>query len=195
MDKRIAPNRPLKTICVFCGSSPGIDPDFAVEARRLGTLIAQKSYRLVFGAGNVGLMGEVARAAEAQDGNVIGILPQYLRHLEPPLKGTDELIVTPTMQQRKQRMIALSDAFIHLPGGIGTMDEFFEVLTEAQLGAHAKPIILVNLKKFYEPLRVMMQHIVDQGFARTDISAHYRYVDTVDEALEAVDQALQVGRI
>ena len=129
-----------RSICVFCGSSPGAKPVYAETARELGRLLGENGYQLVFGGGGVGLMGEVARAARAAGAPVIGVLPGFLRGLEPPLKSAEELIVTPDLQQRKARMLALADAFVILPGGLGTLDEYFEVITTTQLRVHAKPI-------------------------------------------------------
>lgn len=182
-------------ICVFCGSSYGNDPANAEAAQKLGTLIGKHGFRLIFGGGNVGLMGETARAARAASAEVIGILPQFLRHMEPPLKSADELIVVPDLQERKQRMIAMSDAFVLLPGGLGTLDEFFEVVTALQLGRHTKPIILINLNAYFDPLIALLRHIVREGFAADAILSHYRVVTNVDEAIEAVKAALKTGAL
>src|SRR5579864_5388313 len=116
------------TICVFCGSSHGVKPIYAATAKRLGEAIAEEGYGLLFGGGNVGLMGEVARAARDGGASVKGILPEFLRHLEPPLLTKEEVVVTPDLQTRKALMLALSDAFVVLPGGLGTLDEYFEIL-------------------------------------------------------------------
>lgn len=180
-------------ICVFCGSSYGNNPTNAEAARRLGTLIGEQGFRLIFGGGNVGLMGETARAARAAGAPVIGILPQFLRHMEPPLKSADELIVVPDLQQRKQRMIAMADAFVLLPGGLGTFDEFFEVVTSVQLGVIAKPIVLVNLNNYFEPVETLLKHVVAEGFANEAILSHYRNVETPEAAIEAVTAALKAG--
>ena len=179
----------MLTICVFCGSSPGNDPAYAEAARQLGKLIGVGGHRLVFGAGNIGLMGEVARAARDAGADVIGILPAFLRHLEPPLKSAEELIITPDLQQRKSRMLAMSDAFILLPGGLGTMDEYFEVVTTAQLSVHRKPIVVIDVKQYFQPLKALMDHIVAHGFARPDIFARYAFVKTPEEAMRAVSSA------
>lgn len=182
-------NRRL-ALCVFCGSSPGHDPAFAAAAQRLGTLIGQGGHRLVFGGGNIGLMGEVARAARDSGSPVIGILPEFLRHLEPPLKGGEELVITPDLQQRKARMLALADAFVILPGGLGTLDEYFEVVTTAQLSVHAKPIIVVDIAGFYAPLDALLKHLVANGFAKPEIAALHRFVATPEEAMEAISSRL-----
>jgi len=180
-------------ICVFCGSSHGGNPAYAQAARALGTLIGEHGFRLIFGGGNVGLMGETARAARAAGAPVIGILPQFLRHMEPPLKSADELIVVPDLQQRKQRMIAMSNAFVLLPGGLGTFDEFFEVVTSVQLDVIAKPVVLVNLNNYFAPVEALLKHAIEEGFANEAILSHYRSVETPAAAIEAVTAALKAG--
>jgi hypothetical protein len=185
-----AQNRHHRSICVFCGSSPGNDPAYAEAARELGRLIGESGHRLVFGGGNVGLMGEVARATRAAGGPVIGILPSFLRGLEPPLKSAEELIITPDLQLRKSRMLALADAFIILPGGLGTLDEYFEVITTTQLRVHAKPIIVIDVAHYYTPLKELLDHVVAQGFAHAEIKSHHIVVETPREAMEAIDKAL-----
>jgi uncharacterized protein (TIGR00730 family) len=175
-----------KVICVFCGSSHGADPAFADAARRLGRLIGETGHSLVFGGGNIGLMGETARAARDAGANVTGILPAFLRHLEPPLKSADELVVVPELFERKARMIALADAFVILPGGMGTLDEFFEVVTAAQLGRHEKPVVLVNIARYFDPLEALLRHLVKNGFAQAEVFTLYRMVATVDEAMEVI---------
>ncbi len=174
------------SLCVFCGSASGNDPAYADAARRLGRLIGDGGHRLVFGGGGIGLMGEAARAARDAGAEVIGILPAFLRHLEPPLKSAEELIITPDLQQRKARMLALADAFILLPGGLGTMDEYFEVLTTAQLAVHRKPIVLIDVKHYFKPLKLLLAHIVEQGFARPEVAGLHRFVATPEEAMLAV---------
>jgi uncharacterized protein (TIGR00730 family) len=178
-----------RTICVFCGSSMGHEEAYGAAARRLGQLIAERKYALVFGGGSLGLMGQVARAARDGGAPVIGILPEFLRNLEPPLKSAQELIITPDLYQRKDRMMTMASAFVILPGGLGTLDEFFEVLTAAQLEVHDKPIILVNVNGFFEPLKVLLDHHVRCGFARSEIHALYRMVSEPDEAMRVIEQA------
>jgi uncharacterized protein (TIGR00730 family) len=183
-------DKPRRVVCVFCGSSFGNDPAFAQAAQRLGNCIAENGYRLVFGAGNIGLMGETARAARDAGAPVIGVLPAFLRHLEPPIKSAEELIVVPDLFQRKDRMIALADAFVLLPGGMGTMDEFFEVITAAQLGRHEKPVVLVNLARYFDPLEALLRHMVKNGFAQQEVFTLYRMVATVDEAMAVLGKSL-----
>src|SRR5579862_2052085 len=176
-----------RTICVFCGSSPGAKPVYAQAAREFGQLLGENGYRLVFGGGGIGLMGEVARAARDAGAPVIGILPAFLRSLEPPLKSAEELVITPDLQQRKARMLALADAFILLPGGLGTMDEFFEVLTTAQLLVHHKPILVIDVKGYFQPLKALLDHIVAHGFAREQIAALHEFVASPEEAMRLIN--------
>ena len=179
-----------RTICVFCGSSMGHEEAYGAAARRLGQLIAEKKYALVFGGGSLGLMGQVARAARDGGAPVIGILPEFLRSLEPPLKSAEELIITPDLYQRKDRMMTMESAFVILPGGLGTMDEFFEVLTAAQLEVHEKPIVLVNVNGFFESLNALLDHHVRCGFARSEIHTLYRMVADPEEAMRVIEQPL-----
>jgi uncharacterized protein (TIGR00730 family) len=172
-----------RAVCVFCGSSPGRDPRYAEAARQLGTLLAANGFSLVFGGGNIGLMGEVARAVRAGGAPVIGVLPKFLEHLEPPLRSAEELIVTPDLQQRKQRMLALADAFVILPGGLGTLDEYFEVLTSAQLHALGKPVILVNVAGYFDPLKALLDHVVSEGFANANLFELQHIVAGPEEAI------------
>ena len=178
-----------KAICVFCGSSLGADPKFAQAARELGALIGTHGYRMVFGGGSIGLMGETARAARDAGARVISVIPTFLSHLEPPLRSPDELFIVDTLFARKQKMMELADAFVVLPGGLGTMDEFFEVLGSAQLGQHEKPIVLVNLDGYFAPLLALVDHIVQSGFAHYEFASHYRVVTSPDEAMAALNKA------
>lgn len=175
-----------QTVCVFCGSSPGRDPRYAQAASALGKLLAAEDFGLVFGGGNIGLMGEVARAARAGGAPVIGILPAFLKHLEPPLRSAEELIITPDLQQRKARMLAMASAFIVLPGGLGTMDEYFEIITSAQLHALRQPIILLNVAGYFAPLKALLEHIVREGFAQSSIFSLQHIVETPEDAVRTL---------
>ena len=179
-------------ICVFCGSSHGAKPSYAAAANRLGNLIAQRGFSLVFGGGNVGLMGEVARAAHDGGARVLGVLPSFLQHLEQPLKSAEELIVVPDMQQRKSIMLARSDAFVSLPGGLGTFDEIFEVLSTAQLQVHKKPLVLVDTDGYFSQFDSLISHIVREGFAIRSIENFYRIVPTPEAAMDFV--AMRLGK-
>jgi len=186
-----APAREQGRICVFCGSSIGNKPIYAQAARELGSAIGEEGHMLVFGGGAVGLMGEVARTARSSGAPVIGILPAFLRGIEPPLKSAEELIITPDLQLRKARMLALADVFVILPGGLGTLDEYFEVITTTQLKVHAKPIIVVDIENYFAPLRALLDRIVEQGFARADIAAYHEFVSTPAAAMERIRSLLK----
>jgi uncharacterized protein (TIGR00730 family) len=173
-----------QAICVFCGSSHGADPVFTEAARQFGTAIAREGFNLVFGGGGVGLMGEVALSVSQGGGKVLGIIPGFLRHLEPPLEIASEIVITDSMNDRKARMFAAADGFAILPGGIGTLDEFAEVLTGAQLRQHAKPIVLINIKNYFAPLRALLDHFVSNGFAGAGINSLYQVAPTVEDAVK-----------
>jgi uncharacterized protein (TIGR00730 family) len=185
MDK----NKPA--ICVFCGSSFGSNPRFRDAARAVGSGIASLGFSLVFGGGGLGLMGDVAKAALAGGADVQGIIPAYLQDLEPPVSSQEKLIVTPHLQERKALMLGMSDAFIVLPGGLGTFDEFFEVATEAQLGVHAKPIIVVNIDGYFNALDSMLHATVEAGFAREMILKLYYLADGPEAALMILEGKLK----
>ncbi|MCX6906256.1 MAG: TIGR00730 family Rossman fold protein [Verrucomicrobia bacterium] len=156
----------MKRICVFCGSSAGNDPVFAEAARATGETLARHKLGLVYGGGNIGLMGLVADAVLAQSGEVIGVIPQALVDKELAHRGLTELRVVNSMHERKAMMAELADGFIALPGGYGTLEEFCEVLTWAQLGLHRKPCGLLNTSGFYDPLLAQIDHAVRNGFIR-----------------------------
>jgi hypothetical protein len=158
----------VKRICVFSGSRPGFRPAYAKAARDLGEAIARAGMGLVYGGASVGLMNDVAEAALANGAEVIGVIPQSLMDREVAHHGLTELRVVPTMHERKALMYELSDGFVVLPGGFGTLDELFEILTWAQLGLHAKPIALFNVEGFWEPLTSLLAHFVREGFVPDD---------------------------
>lgn len=177
-------------VCVFCGSSFGTDPAFRDAARAIGSGIAKMGYTLVFGGGGLGLMGDVAKAALDGGSTIQGIMPAFLQALEPEVSPQEKLIVTPHMQERKNLMLQMSDAFLVLPGGLGTFDEFFEVVTEAQLGVHAKPIIVVNVNGYFDALDAMLYAIIKAGFAREMVLKLYYLADGAEAALEILEGAL-----
>ncbi len=156
----------LNNIAVFCGSSRGFDPAYAVEAKKLGTLLARKNITLIFGGSKVGLMEVVSDAALQAGGKVIGVMPRFLYEKGIGHPGLTEMILTDTMHERKMRMNDLCDGVIALPGGFGTLDECFEMLTWAQLGIHHKPVALLNVAGFYSPLASMVSHMTAQGFLK-----------------------------
>ena len=173
-----------QAICVFCGSSHGADPIFTQTAQQFGTALAREGFDLVFGGGGVGLMGEVALSVAQGGGKVLGIIPGFLRHLEPPLEVSSQIVITDSMNERKARMFAAADGFAILPGGIGTLDEFAEVLTGAQLRQHAKPIVVINIKSYFAPLRALLDHFIAQGFAGAGINSLYQVAPTVEDAIK-----------
>jgi uncharacterized protein (TIGR00730 family) len=156
----------LKTICVYCGSSDGAREVYRTAARELGTAIAKAGFRLVYGGAHVGLMGVLADAVLSAGGQAIGVIPQYLVDREVAHRGLTELQIVETMHQRKHRMAELADAFIALPGGYGTLDELCEVLGWAQLQLHSKPIILLDVEDYWQPLFAMLDSAVEEGFLK-----------------------------
>jgi uncharacterized protein (TIGR00730 family) len=172
------------SVCVFCGARDGNDPQLLARARETGAMLARNRWRLVFGAGDVGLMGEVARAARAAGGRCFGVIPQHLMAREAARRDLSDLVVTETMHERKKVMFANSDAIVVLPGGAGTLDEFFEVLTWAQIGLHRKPILLLDAGGYWQPLVALIEHVIARGFAEPGLRAHFTPVPGVP-ALEA----------
>jgi hypothetical protein len=172
----------MKSIVVFCGSSEGTDLNYAKEAYQLGATCAKNGIQLVYGGAKIGIMGQVAKGALDANGSVIGVIPEFLKHKEVFHEGLTELIVTKNMHDRKLKMHELSDGILMLPGGFGTLEEFFEMLTWSQLGLHQYPIGVLNTNGFYDPLMEMMQQMVDKGFVNID---NFRTI-LVDEAIEKV---------
>jgi uncharacterized protein (TIGR00730 family) len=161
--------RPLSAVCVFCGSSPGTDPAYVDAARRFGDLLGRSGRTLVYGGGRVGMMGEVADAVLAAGSRVIGVIPRAMVVRELAHPGASEMRIVETMHQRKALMSDLSDAFVALPGGIGTMEELFEVWTWAQLGVHDKPVGLLDAGGFFQPLIAFVDGMVQRGFLRAEV--------------------------
>ena len=160
------PSRPFKRVCVFCGSSPGARPAYLEAAREVGTLLARRGIELVYGGGRFGLMGATADAALSAGGSVIGIIPLSLAQKEVAHQGLTELRIVRSMHERKAQMSDLSDCFLALPGGFGTLEEFFEVLTWAQIGIHGKPCGLLNVNGYYDPLLAFADQTVAERFVR-----------------------------
>jgi uncharacterized protein (TIGR00730 family) len=181
------------SVTVFCGSSPGVDPAYAEAAKALGTGIAAQGMNLVFGGGNVGLMGITAGAALAAGGHVTGIIPDFLRQREVEFPGLSELIVTDSMHTRKRRLFALADAFVVMPGGLGTFDETVEILTWKQLGRHGKPILLVDILGWAQPFVKMVEDVVARGFARAAVLDLYELVPDVAAALARLEELRTAG--
>ncbi len=167
------------SICVFCGARSGGRPAYATAARETGQLLARNSWRLVYGAGDVGLMGEVARAAIAAGAASLGVIPVHLLDREKGKRDLSTLIVTEDMHERKKVMFMNSDAIVVLPGGAGSLDEFFEVLTWAQIGLHGKPIFLLDVDGYWQPLVGLIDHDIAQGFADHSLRGHFALVPDV----------------
>jgi uncharacterized protein (TIGR00730 family) len=179
--------RALRRVCVFCGSSSGAHPAYAGAAREVGTTLARESIALVYGGGRTGLMGILADAALAAGGEVIGVIPDHLEQREVAHTGLSDLRVVRSMHERKAVMAELSDAFVGLPGGLGTMEEFFEVTTWNQLRIHAKPAGLLNVRGYYDLVDRFLAHAVDEGFLR----AEQRALITVSRDLPALLESLR----
>ena len=156
----------IESVCVYCGSAKGADPVFATEARRFGEILAREGVRLVYGGGGIGLMGEVAGAVALNGGAVTGIIPDFLRSKERAFRHAAEIVVTQDMHERKKLMFERADAFVALPGGVGTLEELVEQLTWAQLGRHRKPILVANIGGFWDPLLTLLDHMRDSDFIR-----------------------------
>ena len=174
----------MKSVCVYCGSRSGAHPAYAAAADAMGRGIAQNGWRLVYGAGDVGLMGTVARAAQEAGGDTFGVIPKHLLDREVGKTDLTRFVVTETMHERKKVMVMNADAIIVLPGGAGSLDEFFEVLTWAQLGLHDKPIMLLNVQGYWDPLIALVQHVISQGFADPSLAGLVTSVADVDGATD-----------
>lgn len=179
----------VSSVCVYCGSSEGNDPGFYEAADQFGRILAKNGVHLVYGGGNVGLMGALARAAIEEGGEVTGIIPDFLTKSEIPLCAVHDLIVTDSMHTRKRIMFERSQAFVALPGGIGTLEELIEMLTWAQLGRHNHPIVLANLQGFWNPLIQLLDHMIARQFAGSNIRRFYGVVDKVDDILPRIEAA------
>jgi len=179
-----------KSVCVYCGSRPGSDAAFMADATALGTGLAANNWRLVYGAGDVGLMGAVARAAQAAGANTFGVIPDHLVKWEVGKTDLTQYVVTETMHERKKVMFMNCDAVVVLPGGAGSLDELFEVLTWRQLGLHEKPVILLNTNGYWDPLVHLLDHIVESGFAETTLLGYFVSVPDPQSALAVLQEAL-----
>jgi hypothetical protein len=173
----------IKTVCVYCGSGPGTNPHFVEAAIALGKALAENGIRLVYGGGSIGLMGALATSVLDHGGVVTGIIPDFLTARENALTRVQEMIVTPDMHERKRLMFERSDAFVALPGGIGTLEELVEQLTWQQLGRHTKPILLANIDGFWEPLLALLAHMRATEFIRATLAVEILKAERVDEIL------------
>ena len=176
----------VRAICVYCGSSNRVDESHKDSARRIGREIGERGLQLVYGGGRVGLMGIAADATLAAGGEVIGIIPGHIQELEVEHTGLTELHVVDSMHTRKRMMFDRSDAFVILPGGLGTLDETFEIITWKQLGLHDKPVIVVDAGGYWRPMLDMLEHMIGAGFARPEHLRLFRVVDAVESVFEAL---------
>ena len=180
----------LRSVCVFCGSRPGRNPAHAAAARETGAMLARNGWRLVYGAGDVGLMGEVATAAGAAGAPMLGVIPIHLLGRERSERDRAAMVVTEDMHERKKVMFMNSDALVVLPGGAGSLDEFFEVLTWAQIGLHRKPILLLDVNGYWQPLVGLIDHVIAEGFADAGLRRHFQVVGDVASLEDALARAL-----
>ena len=179
----------IKTLCVFCGSKIGTNPQYRAAAEQLGALMAERGIRLIYGGGNIGLMGVVANAVMEAGGEVVGVIPDFLMKFEVGKTNVNELIVVDSMHERKSRMFELSDGVVVLPGGLGTLDETFEVITWKQLCQHNKPIVVVSVDDYWAPLENLVQSLIGQDFAHPAIAELYTVVGSAEAVFPALDSA------
>lgn len=178
--------REPRSVCLYCGSRPGTDPAYAEAARALGEGLGQRGFSVIYGAGDVGLMGIAASAAQAAGARVTGFIPRHLEVLEVGKRDLHALVVTETMHERKKLMFVNSDAVVALPGGAGTLDELVEVLTWRQLGLHEKPVVLLDIKGFWQPFLALIAHMTAQSFIDPEFSDYMTVCPDVDAAIAAL---------
>lgn len=183
----------LFSVCVFCGSRYGNDAAFGAAARALGTALAAENWRLVYGAGDVGLMGETARATQAAGGATFGVIPVHLLSREVGKRDLTRFVITENMHERKKVMFMNADAIVTLPGGAGSLDELFEVMTWRQLGLHNKPIYLLNTNGYWDKLIDLINHMIDHGFADASFRGFMTVVNTVPELTELLRSNAAAG--
>lgn len=176
----------IRNVCVYCGSGPGIDPVYASAAHTFGRLLADADVGLVYGGGSLGLMGITAKSTLEHGGHVTGIIPDFLIKREMMLEDVQDLIVTQDMHERKMEMFDRSDAFVALPGGVGTLEELIEMSTWRQLGRHTKPIILANIAGFWDPLLDLLDHMRAQEFIRSNLEVHMDVVNRAEDILPTI---------
>lgn len=184
----------MKSLCVYCGSRPGNDPAFKQAAIAVGEEAARRGCRIVYGGGKLGLMGATAGAARDAGGAVFGVIPDFLVELEGILDGVDHKIVS-NMHERKMMMYEESDAFLTLPGGIGTLEELIEVVSWARLGLHRKPIIVLNINGFWSPLKELLAHIVKKELADKELINDFVFVDSVPEVFDTAEKRMLRARV
>jgi uncharacterized protein (TIGR00730 family) len=176
-------------ICVYCGSGPGTDPAFVEAATAFGEMLAKNGIGLVYGGGSVGMMGELAKSVREHGGEITGIIPEFLTIREHAKRDADHLIVTKDMHERKRKMFELADAFVAMPGGVGTLEELVEQLTWVQLGRHKKPVLVANINSFWEPLCALLDHMKKLEFIRGDLDFDLLVADKVEDILPMLHNA------
>jgi uncharacterized protein (TIGR00730 family) len=181
----------IRSICVYCASGPGTNPAFVASARRLGQIFAENGIRLVYGGGSIGLMGALAQSVLDHGGFVTGVIPDFLVNREHMMERAQERIVTRDMHERKRIMFERADAFVALPGGIGTLEELVEQLTWAQLGRHKKPIAIANIEGFWEPLCALLDHMKTLEFIRADLAINLLVADRIEDVLPKLTEAVR----
>jgi uncharacterized protein (TIGR00730 family) len=186
--------RGIGKICVYCGSSVGADPAFVAAARDFGRILAENGVGLVYGGGDLGLMGAVAHAVLNAGGHVTGIIPRFLQKREHMLESVQDLVVVEDMHERKRLMFEKADAFVALPGGLGTLEELVEQLTWVQLQRHDKPVLIADIAGFWAPLLSLLDHMRGQGFIRPDLEARYLVREKVEDILPALRAAFAEAR-
>jgi uncharacterized protein (TIGR00730 family) len=184
----------IRKICVYCGSSVGADPAFATAARDFGRILAASGVGLVYGGGSLGLMGAVADSVLEAGGHVTGIIPRFLQKQEHMLASVQDLVVVEDMHERKRLMFEKADAFVALPGGIGTLEELVEQLTWVQLQRHDKPVLIADIAGFWAPLLALLDHMREQGFIRPQLEARYLVRDRVEDILPTLTEAFAQAR-
>jgi hypothetical protein len=182
----------LKTICVYCGSGPGKNPAFAEAAKEFGKILAKNEIELIYGGGSIGLMGELAKSVLEHGGEVTGVIPEFLVARERMLKQAQNLVVTKDMHERKRIMFERSDAFVALPGGVGTLEELVEQLTWSQRGRHKKPILAANIDQFWDPLCALLKHMQALEFIRSGLMVNLMVADEVEDILPRLQKALEL---
>lgn len=187
-------DRILRNVCVYCGSSPGADPIYESAARKLGHLLAKENVGLVYGGGSRGLMGAIAKSVLAEGGTVTGIIPSFLTEREGMIDAVQTNLIVPDMHTRKRIMFERADAFVALPGGIGTLEELVEQLSWVQLGRHTKPVVIADIGGFWRPLLALFAHMREHGFIQASLEVRYLVAERIEDVLPMIESALVKSR-
>lgn len=182
----------IRSLCVYCGSARGRSPRYVAAAKELGEAMAERQIRLVYGGARIGMMGEVADAVMANGGAVVGVIPEHLQTTEVGHSGITELKVVESMHVRKKLMFDLSDGFVVLPGGYGTLDELFEIITWRMLKLHDKPIVVLNIDGYWDRFQELIDHLIDEGFARPDSRQYFSVVSSVGRLFDLLEQPADI---